>query len=290
MGEKAFDLVNSIKKLLRNGPKSISEISTTLKINWRTAENYLGMLKSLEVVDEINDKNSRLFFFKENKNYFRLPVKIKHKKLISTIYAYTKEFCQEIYKREPTKTHIYKILWEINKKLNLKLPIGWYLYGPCCVQVYQGDEIRGDINPNTLSLLRETTKEYCCLDNIDLQRKIYKDEKNKLYLTKETLLKDHFSDKKEINSILMDLIKYCPREAIEEVTDFARATLLTEWNKTKDCFNILWKYITLIEFKNSLEFYYPKTIDRYFNKKINSEKKEFQLYIKNLVGSHVKAK
>ena len=83
----------------------------------------------------------------------------------------------------------------------------------------------------------------------------------------------------------MDLIKYVPQETIETTTDFARATLLLGWDKTKTIFNIFWEYIATITFKQSLEFYYGSNLEIYLNKKIEDIKKEAQLYIIDLVRS-----
>ncbi|MDK2907935.1 MAG: hypothetical protein PWQ87_393 [Candidatus Woesearchaeota archaeon] len=87
--------------------------------------------------------------------------------------------------------------------------------------------------------------------------------------------------KGDFKPVLIDLIKYAPKEASEVVTDFARATLLLGLDKTKDIFADLWKFIATISFKDSLEFYYGKNIEYYLS--IEEEKKEAQLAITNLV-------
>jgi len=292
MSDKTQKIVDSIKAVLRNKPSSISEITRESKINWRTAENYLEMLKNLEVVEEKIIKNTRTFFYKHNQNnYFDLPIKPKEAKLISSIYSKIKETCLNLYNKEPTKTQAYKIIWSLNKKLELNLPVGWYRYGPCCVQVYQGDEKEETkLSNNIIKEIKETTKEYCIMDNISLQRMIYTKEEKNLYLTKEKLLDFDSEDKNELNNILMDLIKYTPKDTIGITTDFARATLFLGWNKTRTIFDIFWKYITMVIFKESLEGCYSFDLDPYFDDKIEDAKKEAQLEITNLVRTHLKSK
>ena len=90
--------------------------------------------------------------------------------------------------------------------------------------------------------------------------------------------------------ILMDLVKHVPQDTIETTTDFSRATLLLGWNKTKTIFDTFWKYITMVVFKKTLEFYYGNNLEIYLDEKIEEAKKEAQLDITNLVRSNVKPK
>ena len=291
MSDKTQEIIDSVKCQLMDKPLSVSEISEKLKINWRTAENYLEILKKLDLVKEINIKNTRTFFYKDKDNYFDLPVKNKDSKLISSIYFKIKKTCLDLYEKEPTKTQVYKIIWKINEELNLGLPVGWYKYGPCCVQVYKGDEKEEvKLDNSQINLIKSITKEYCILDNIQLQKKIYKDAKKDLYKTKEDLLEFNSDDKTDLNMILMDLVKHVPQDTIETTTDFSRATLLLGWNKTKTIFDTFWKYITMVVFKKTLEFYYEDNLEIYLDEKIEEAKKEAQLDITNLVRSNVKPK
>jgi len=280
---KASEVLNSIESLLKEKPLLFSEIVETVDIDRRTVERYLQLLEQWGIIIEKNIENKKMFFLKEENNYFQLPIKQKHQNLISTIYNKIKLFCKEIYFKEPTKTQVYKIIYLVNQKFNLDLPIGWYLYGPCCVQVYQGDEdVRSPLKKDVLNYIKEITEKYCKYDNIELQRIIYKQEDNELYQIKEKLISlDCPSDKKNINSILMELIRLVPEEAVEITTNFARVTLSRGWNdKTKDCFRLLWKYLSTIKFKQTLKY-----DDLYFEYQINSLKKETQLELLNIFDS-----
>ena len=272
--------LNKLISLLKENPCSISDVSKKLGINWRTAKSYLSLLKSLDLVKE--DKNR--FFYKDKNNYFHLPVKPKHEKIIRAIYTLINKFA----KREPTKTQAYKILWKVDKQFNLHLPIGWYKYGPCPEIIHTGDENTSyNLPKEQVSFIKETTEEYVALDNFDLQKKIYQEEKKGLYLVKEELL---HSEENKPNDVLMNLIKAVPKEAVETTTDFVRTVLLLGWNeKTRGCFNYLWKYLTIISHKETLSFYY-EDIGVYMDNKIADAKKDAQLMILNLVDNYMDSK
>jgi predicted transcriptional regulator len=285
MGEKGKEIIHSIIEALKEGPRTITQIAEETDINWRTAESNLEILKEIGKVFERQEGKSRYFFLKDDSNYFNLYVKKEDAKRISTIYALISKFCKKLFKHEPTKTQAYKIIWKINNKLNLNLPIGWYQYGPLCVQEYTGQEKQEyEMNQHTIAIIKETTKRYGDIENHKLQDMIYKEEEKQLYIAKERLTKGNFKTKEEINPILIDLIKYAPKEASDVVTDFARATLMLGWDNTKDIFiREVWKYIAIILFRESLEFYYGQNIRYYLSSKIKDRKREAQLAITHLV-------
>lgn len=293
MTNQINDMVDSIKSHLKERPMSISEIAEKVNIDWRTAENYLSLLKGLGLVKEKGDtKKTRIFYYLNQDHYFKLPIKEKDSKLISSIYYYIKKTCIEIYKKEPTKTQAYKIIWKLNEDLKLKLPLGWYQYGPCCVQVYKGDEQDYGIDSKISSKLKEIVEDYCKYDSLVLQKKLYEVTGNQLYITKSEFVEKKFKGKNELNLILMDLIKYAPTETKDIITDFARTVLLIGWEKSLECFNdYIWRYMALVKFKETLSDYYENygmyIISEYLDEKIVSFKKEAQLIIKNLVQSKI---
>lgn len=287
MAESINNLASSIVELLKESPASISDISAKLKINWRTAASYLKLLKSLGLAKEQKIKNKNVFFYLDKDNYFSLPIKPKDKVIITTIYALIRKFCKNKFNKEPTKTHVYKILWRLKKETSLNPPIGWYLHGPCAIQIYQGDEKELiKLDNKTIDLIKETTEEYCEYDNITLQKKIYGDENNRLYQLKEKIL-----DAEEGQDILLlELIKIVPKEAVDLTSDFARSTLALKWEKTRPLFEKFWKYIAMIIFKDTLIDYYGDDIGLYLNDKIESAKKDIELLLDDVVRTYMDAK
>lgn len=286
MGDKTTEIITSIKEKLIQKPCSISDIADKA-MDWRTAEYYLGMMKSLGLVKEVSMKNKRMFYYLDHNNYFCIPVKYEQSRIISSIYAKIREICLKTYNKEPTKTHVYKILWKINQELHLNLPVGWYMYGPICIQVYKGDEKYTKLDNKTIEAVKKATFEYCRYDNVELQRKVYDLEQEALYQIKEKILG---MPDQNLNLVLMDLVKAVPHEAVETTTDFVRATLLLGWEKTRSLFDRIWKYIALLRLKISLISYYGEDISIYLDEEILNKQKEVQIIITDLVASHVKAK
>ncbi|MFA5792222.1 MAG: winged helix-turn-helix domain-containing protein [Candidatus Paceibacterota bacterium] len=279
--------IDRIIALLHENPQSINEITKKLKINWRTVESILETLKKRDLVIEKQSSRARKFFAKDKHNYFELPVKSKDEKILKTIYALIRTYSTP----EPTKTQVYKITWKVNKQFNLKLPIGWYKYGPCPEVIYTGKE-EGLIPLPTSqkNFIKETTTKYATIDNFTLQKHIYEEENYTLYLLKEKLRTYNGESKQELNELLMNLIKEVPKETIEVTTDFTGLTLLKGWDiDTQDCFRVFWKYIAMINHRESLRDYYPD-IDFYMNEKIDEAKRDAQLLIKSLVTTHMDAK
>lgn len=280
MADKTAQILEQIQIALREGPLSISEVAKQADINWRTAEGNLELLKGLGLVTESTIKNTRTFFLKDKNNYFDIPVKNEDKKKIHTFYTLIRKACQKYFERNPTKTQAYKILWVLNKKLKLDLPIGWYLHGPICLVPYSdltSEETK--ITAKTCKLVEDLTKELGKYDYIQIQKRIYEDAEDKLYITKEKLVNEKLSEDM-IKSVLMDLVKYAPTETIDVVSDFVKITLSIGFEKTKECFReIVWKYIALIRFKESLEPYYRTHINNYLDKQISECRQEAQFQL-----------
>ncbi len=285
MGDNPTNKTDSIIATLKNGPKSINEVAEEVGINWRTAESRLEQLEKLGIVIKKPKKRTRIYLYKDGNNYFGLYVKKEDKKFISSVYHLIRKTCLKNYNKEPTKTHVYKILWKLKKDLNLNIPIGWYLHGPCAVQVYSGNEAKElPLDKKTEQKVKEATQEYCKYDNVTLQNKIYEEDDNQLYKLKEKLKEG------DQNLILMDLIKLVPEEAVDITTDFTRATLMLGWDKTKDIFDKLWNYIAILRLKDTLRDYYGDSIDLYLDEKTAEFKKETQLMITDLVRTYVNTK
>lgn len=282
-------LFDSIVKSLKAGPGSITDIAAAADINWRTAESYLENLKKLNIVEEEKVKNKRLFFYRDMDNYFKLPIREKDEQKINTLYAEIREFCQSLYQKDPTKTQAYKIVWKVNKELNLQLPVGWYKYGPTVAKPYtHNHKATYNFNKETIKAVKETTEEYCKLDNVSLQLKIYKEEHKKLYLAKTAIESlEQQATKEELRTTIGRFRENTPEESYEVVTDFMRTTIMTGWNlKTEEAFNLLWDYISKITYRDTLD-YYGKEKERYFKESITKAKREAQLYIKDLTQSYM---
>ncbi|MCK4589526.1 MAG: hypothetical protein KAT77_03725 [Nanoarchaeota archaeon] len=298
--QKTKEILDKIIKVLKNGPKSINEIASETGINWSTAEQNLGLLKTFNKVFEKDVKNKRVFFYKDIKNFFQLPIKEEHKKLIDGIYSEIKKQWNQIIKGDPPKTQVHKTIWKVNKKQNLGLPIGWYQYGPCCVEIYKNNH-QGKIAPKIGTIIEETVKEYSKYNIFQLQKLVYEEADKKLYLAKEKFLEILCDEenKSGFNLVLMDLIRFSPEESKEVITDFSRCLLLffdhikELEEEIRATFSKIWKYIASVSFRVSLEEYYSKEyaielLHSYLDEKIEENKKEAQFAILDLIRGRLK--
>ena len=289
MKEMASNAIDVILDALRQGPMSINQISASTGLNWRTALRYLKVLEGLGAVFEKDLGNTRTFFLKQAENYFSLYVRPDDAKMISTFYYHITEENMKRYGTRATKTHAYKILWKLDRSFDLGLPIGWYKFGPCCVVPFTDTETKVmDVPRKQLSCLRGIVTDFCGLDRICLQDRIYNEEKEHLYIAKEGLLSSRPRSRDDLNQQLMDIIKYSPSECVETATDFARATLLLGWERMRPCFDGLWEFIAMIRFRDSLRAYYGDCIDLYFGPQVLKARTETEVDINDIVRGYAK--
>ena len=273
------EIEGKITNILRNGPRTVRQVSDELKINWITANKYLSYLENFGVVVSTKNKK-KLFYLKDPSNYFNLPLTKDQENKIFKIYQTISETAKV------TKTQAQKILFQSNKKLKYDLPIGWYQFGPITIKPYQENiNYNQEVSSSHKKIIREITREYSSIDNFDLESEIYKQENNKLYLLRKSLLEQ--SKVENINIYMMDLIMLAPEQTKDLVTDYARAVMLIGWNhKTKELFNLIWKYIAIVNLKNDIQQFYDYNIDIYFKEKIEEVKSEASKILDSLVTSY----
>lgn len=289
MPNAPVDIIPRIAKALEKGPANISKLSKRADINRLTVSSYLQAMEKAGFVKHKKEGRETIYMLRENPNsHFDLPLTEEEQATFNTYYAHITQFCKECFDTEPTRTQAYKIIYDLNKDLDLHLPIGWYLHGPCAVQVYRGRENPAfDLPQKTLNIVKEKTETYCAMDPLTLQQHIYKKEQNELYLAKEHLL--NHTDRDDMNTALMDLIKNVPQECVPVMTDFASTALLVGWEKTKLTWKKVWSYIGLVVFNESLTPVRPNIAED-LAEKIAWRKREAQLEIRDLVLTHTRAK
>ena len=280
------DIITKIAEALKKSPGNITQISKRAGINRITVSQYLHAFEKAGFVTKRKSGRDTIYALKRNpSSYFNLPIAEEHQNLFDTYYYHIRQFCQEKYNKEPTKTQAYKILWELNRTLELDLPFGWYMHGPCAVQVYEGDEQAVlELDAKQLKQVKETTEKYGSLDPYQLSRKIYEQENNALYLAKDDMMKE----KTNVNHVLMELVKAVPASALDVTTDFARAAMLVGWERSKVTWDKVWKYIALTVFADSerIKKHYVDNLGDLADK-IQSCRKEAQLEIQDLVRTHI---
>ncbi|MFW6450511.1 MAG: hypothetical protein ACOCZ6_05645 [Nanoarchaeota archaeon] len=273
MRNSPYEIIPLIINTLRNGSQTLTKLQSTTDINRVTLSNYIASFEKAGIIKTKKHGRERLIQLRSNPDsYFDLPVDEEDTKYISTIYAYIRQTCLKLYNKEPTKTQVYKIIYELKKPL----PIGWYQYGPCPVRIYRGNEKKEKkLGKDDLSLIKKKVKEYCALSNFELQKRIYNKENNHLYQLKEKLITLDKPKKDELNILLTELIQNVPGETIKVTTDFVRAAFLLGWDKARLIFrDYIWKFISIVVFKESLKHYYGEDIEELLGEKIKETKEE----------------
>lgn len=277
-------IINNLKK----GSTTLTKLSKAIQINRVTVSQYLDAFQeSGMIIKQQNGRETILGLKRYDDSYFELPIKQEDKQVMQTIYTIIRRYCLEVYKKEPSKTQVYKIIYELNKEEKLNLPIGWYQHGPCAVLVYQGNETESN-SLNFTGRIKEKVQEYCKLEPIKLQKLIYKKYNNRLYQIKEKIKSANDED---INYLSMELIKLVPLETIDITTDFVRATMHLGWKEMQEIFfNHVWKYISAVNYRESLRSYYGNNITGTLNDKIHEWKEESESLINDKMMEHMDAK
>lgn len=278
------DIISGILNAMKQGEQTITQLSKSSGINRITVSQYISAFEEGGIVEVKSQGREKSVLLKNpDDTYFNLPIKEQEKKVMQTIYAIIREHCKKKCSKEPTKTHVYKIIYDVMKEKNLNLPVGWYQHGPCSVLIYSGDEKEQE-KLEYMDLIKEKTEQYCKLSPIDLQKEIYDKYNNKLYKFKERVRSGEDPDP-------LELLKLVPKEAIDITTDFARATLLLKWEKTRDIFfTSFWRYISLVNFKGSLRDYYGEDIEEYFKDKIEERRQELGEQLDKVIMEYADAK
>ena len=283
------DIIPVIINTLRDGKQTVSRLSKKTKINRVTLAQYIKAFENAGIITSIKHGRERYIQLRSNPDsHFDLPIKEEDNKTLSTIYAYIKETCIKLYNKEPTKTQVYKILFELKKPL----PIGWYQHGPCAVRIYRGNEKKQiTLSKEDRALIEEKVREYCRLTSYELQKKIYSKENNRLYLIKERLLRLERIKRDELNILLTELLQAIPKEANELAADFVRAALLLGWEKTHIIFrDNFWKYVAMITFRESLREYYGDSIDEYLKDRIEQIREDTKKHLYYMVKEYMDSK
>ncbi|MCK5040567.1 MAG: helix-turn-helix transcriptional regulator [Candidatus Aenigmarchaeota archaeon] len=317
MGRKsAKELIKRIIKSISENPKSIHEIAQESESNWESIKMYLESLKDAGVVNETLDGNKRMFslvdsnVLNRNGNYFNLPIKPEDEKLINSLFAKVREDWKTATERHPGKTQVQKTLVKVDQICNLKLPIGWYLFGAMCVKPYEPFESYSfnGLEQDTEKCVRYVVGEYSKESSVyRLKIRQYNEENKILYQTKEIILsllsskvsKEHINEiNRQLYVLLANLPPICDNDSKELINEFTGvvfqllSTLPEEdmqfvKNDIYGAFNEVWKLIALYGFSTDLEPYYSQHYSKqmllkHFNADMCMQKLEVRNYLSYL--------
>ncbi|MCH8945354.1 MAG: hypothetical protein IIA85_00330 [Nanoarchaeota archaeon] len=267
---------------LKEGSKTITEISESINSNWLTTEKFLKNLEeSKQVVEVFSSPKMKVYRRADDPVYYSLPFSKEIRD--QNIYLLSKII--ELWKNKnnsfPNKTTTQKIAVEVIRDCNLNLPILEFHYGKVtCMNVpYDYNLIKiYDILPpkNSLEIIqcikeilkrnKHTGKSY---DERKLQ---YETEKMFFYSAKEELIKIfNKNSEKNLSEILTELSINFPMRLEDYYSEFnnfistSMALLSINLNKEenlsriKETFFSLWDLLTTASyFKDASKFIRPE--------------------------------
>ncbi len=277
----SIQIQEEILSQLKEGSKTITEISESINSNWLTTEKFLkNLVEDKQVVEVFSSPKMKVYRRADDPVYYSLPFSKEVRD--QNIYLLSKII--ELWKNKegsyPNKTTTQKIAVEVINDCKLDLPILEFHYGKVtCMNVsYEQNLVEVyDISPP-----KNSKKIIVCIKNILKKNKHtgksyqersmqYENEGMGFYLAKEELIKSfNSSNEKNILKNLTELSINFPMELKEfylEFNDFISSsiTLLSMGSnkdslaKIKEPFFSLWDLLTtVLYFKDASKFILPK--------------------------------
>ena len=303
-------LIRKITESLVKGPKSTSEISEETGLDRTAIIRYLDVLKKTKFLTEEQIGTKKIFHISSTyrlDTYFGLPLNKEINDKIDSIYHIIRNKWKQKTGRKLLKTTAQKIIYEVIKKCNLEIPVGWYIYGGVCVKPYDYNspyDFKG-LNDDIISCVDKTVNEFSNNSfEYESKQQQYKKAKKKLYDVKEYILKLLYSKKFSKNSMYilqkkyLQFVRLIPKgdEIYDElINDYDTLIIdiiknwddfvdekdnrnFAEFNQELTCsFEALWKLVAMFNFKHDLfkgGFYLQTVLDEHFKLDISQAKEE----------------
>lgn len=216
------EIKDKILDELKNGPKSIAEISENINSNWLTTEKFLNELKEQSKIQEvISTPKTKVYRRVDDLAFYSLPfskeIRDNSANLLFTIAEKWKSETNTI----PSKTILQKLAVELidksDKQLS-KIPILKFHYGQTLAVRYD-ESFKQDYQLLTLTSAQNTSlldliNKYKNMSSSKAQLEQYNKEGMEFYYEKEVNVIKAFSDKKyeDIEKNLLKLSIYYPTE------------------------------------------------------------------------------
>lgn len=278
---------------LKNGPKTIAEISEKIKSNWLTTEKFLKELKDESLVIEVVSSPKMKFYRRtDDVAFYGLPFSKEIRDNNASLLCTIAKKWEEKKGTAPSKTILQKIAVELIEKSNGKItniPVLRFHYGKTTALRYD-EKFEKECKIFNLSseqntLLLGLINKYQKMSAHKVQIEQYEKKGMEFYLIKEQEIINNFSSDniKKLENSLLKFSAYYPSE-LQEIFPFFDNFIycsinVLNLNKTKDqeeylnklkeIFYLLWDAITTSYFFLDAERW------------IEQEKKELFNQIKN---------
>ncbi len=288
-------------------PKTVGEIAEEAQTSWESTRKALELLEVIGVVSSVKEGEKKKYFkviSEGNENtFFRIPLSKRDNNLINFIFEKIKEIWKEKTGELPGKTVAQKILVEVNRRCNLNLPVGRYLYGMICPKPfdpYTTYEFHEPENAKGITeCIRETVEKFSHLPIQQIKQQHYREMENKLYELKDDLIKSFPSSftkdvLENITRKLLEMIIHLPndREVVEAFVKYIEILNgLRNLENSKienirsdiiETFDKLWEFTAMKLFYIDLQKkYYPEQLENLRNS-IEAQKLILREYFSSL--------
>lgn len=317
-------IVQRILQLIESQPRTINELAESVGSNWDTVYKALTMLKSIGLVQEVEESSKRMFKKKEGTSIIRrpdtlfgVPISKECENLCYSLFIKVKEKWTQKTKNPPNKTQMQKVVAEIadNIKMPVEIPRGWYLFGQVCVLEYDPNkeyetEFKGNI-PKLNEELDKAVEIYSKYSNtLGVLFEQYQRKNKTLYLARLKLsqvldCRIEQKDKPVISSLLYSLVMNFPeKEDNKDVTSVLNSyvsiinqILMEKDEKSledlhmliEDSFISLWELMATYNLFNDLVSgnygYEYNTLKDYFNPRVETLMALCKEYLEELNGT-----
>lgn len=293
------EIRNAILNSLKDGPRTITEISESVNSNWITVEDYLKRLKEdKKVIEIVSSPKMKVYRRMDDLAFYGLPFsKEIRERTFALLCLIAKMWRKQTEQKNPSRTVLQKVAVEFieESKGEIDLPILNFHYGQTLALRYDEkfeNECRNfKLTNNQKILLEKLINKYKRWSAGKSQEEQYKKEGMEFYKTKEELLDAFSLDNNEdiIKKVLelsvyypseltetyelFDKFEYCSINALNIINEEERKKYL---KKLKEIFSLIWDVITTNSFFHEAEKY------------IEEERKELFNYIKlNTLNSKI---
>lgn len=301
-------VVQRILQLLQSKPMTVNELAVAMDSNWDTVNKGLELLTSISLIETKDIEGKKIYHTKEQTELnrrkdtlFGIPINQAQENLCKLLFMKLRTRWIEKNKFPPNKTQIQKMVMIIADDLKLPdVPRGWYLFGDCCVLIYEPDAMYKYSEVNIKNLDQQINKvvddcsKFC--NTNELKKDHYEKSHNTLYLIKlkiQEILTNMVFDKtslKTLSELLYNFVYQFPNKddnqyIFELLNSFLAITnqLITTKNEKElsekryllnDTFTALWELMATYHFFNDLAEgnygYNRDNLQKYFDERIKT--------------------
>jgi hypothetical protein len=278
---KVVDVLNCIRY---NPEVDFDTIVKITEINKDTVKKTLFELLSSNVIISNGEKYSLSpgFCNKEKviqDTFFNIDILEEHKQKIYYLFYTIEKYWLKYTKSKPKRTQMYKLIVEVNKKLNLGLPVVWYKFGQVVPVIFDQERDYSDYNKILVGNMDESkigeivnqNQRYSSNEMRDNQYKSGEDGLYKVYQTKremeKRLMNNDFKYLEDNFNIYFEKVPYFKddNKTIDRFYELTQDYNQLDPKLQKDsefktiylkAFELFWSVVAINNFKSDLWQYY----------------------------------